>query len=60
MEIAIHDKLSALAHPNRLEVFRLLMRRYPDAVPAGQIAQALDLKPNTASVYLSALKKSGD
>ncbi|SPJ29838.1 arsenate reductase/protein-tyrosine-phosphatase family protein [Falsiruegeria mediterranea] len=59
MEIAIHDKLSALAHPNRLEVFRLLMRRYPDAVPAGQIAQALDLKPNTASVYLSALKKAG-
>lgn len=59
MELEIHEKLSALAHPNRLEVFRLLMRRYPDAVPAGQIAQALDLKPNTASVYLSALKKAG-
>ncbi|WP_164658834.1 helix-turn-helix domain-containing protein [Tropicibacter sp. Alg240-R139] len=59
MEIVIHDKLSALAHPNRLEVFRLLMRRYPDAVPAGQIAQALNLKPNTASVYLAALKNAG-
>lgn len=59
MELSIHEKLSALAHPNRLEVFRLLMRRYPDDVPAGQIAQALDLKPNTASVYLSALKKAG-
>ncbi len=55
----IHDKLSALAHPSRLDVFRLLMRRYPDAVPAGQIAQALALKPNTASVYLAALKKAG-
>ncbi len=52
----IHDKLSALAHPKRLDLFRLLMRRYPDSVPAGQIAEALALKPNTTSTYLSALK----
>ncbi len=56
MEIVIHDKLSALAHPKRLDLFRLLMRRYPDSVPAGQIAEALALKPNTTSTYLSALK----
>lgn len=56
MEIEIHDRLSALAHPKRLELFQLLMRRYPDAVPAGEIAQALSLKPNTTSTYLNALK----
>ncbi|MCF6429370.1 helix-turn-helix domain-containing protein [Leisingera sp. MMG026] len=59
MELNIADKLSALAHPNRLALFRLLMRRYPDAVPAGEIASALDFKPNTASAYLSVLKQAG-
>ncbi|AHD00928.1 helix-turn-helix domain-containing protein [Leisingera methylohalidivorans] len=59
MEFNIADKLSALAHPNRLALFRLLMRRYPDAVPAGEIASALNFKPNTASVYLSVLNQAG-
>jgi arsenate reductase len=47
--------LTALGHAKRLGIFRLLMRRYPDAVPAGEISAALSLKPSTASVYLSAL-----
>ncbi|MFY0310813.1 helix-turn-helix domain-containing protein [Leisingera sp. D0M16] len=59
MEIEITDKLGALAHPNRLALFRLLMRRYPDAVPAGEIASALAFKANTASAYLSVLKQAG-
>lgn len=59
MEIEIHDRLGALAHPKRLDLFRLLMRRYPDSVPAGQIAEALALKPNTTSTYLGALKAAG-
>lgn len=59
MEIAIHDRLGALAHPKRLDLFRLLMRRYPDSVPAGQIAEALALKANTTSTYLNALKAAG-
>lgn len=58
MEILIHDKLNALAHPKRLDLFQLLMRRYPDSVPAGEIAAALSLKPNTASSYLNALKSA--
>lgn len=48
-----------MAHPKRLDLFRLLMRRYPDSVPAGQIAEALTLKPNTTSTYLNALKAAG-
>lgn len=40
-------------------VFRLLMRRCPDELTAGEIGDALTLKPSTASVYLSALTKTG-
>ncbi|WP_135502627.1 helix-turn-helix domain-containing protein [Roseovarius aestuariivivens] len=52
-------RLGALAHPGRVAVYRLLVRRYPDAVPAGKIAQALGLKPSTLSVYLSTLCAAG-
>ncbi|MEO0391171.1 MAG: helix-turn-helix domain-containing protein, partial [Pseudomonadota bacterium] len=51
--------LSALAHPDRLAIFRLLMRRYPDAVPAGDISSALGLRQNTASGYLKSLSSAG-
>ncbi len=59
MEIEIISRLSALAHENRLALFRLLVRRYPDAVPAGEIADALGFKPNTTSTYLSILRNAG-
>lgn len=52
-------RLSILGHPQRLAVFRLLMRRYPDQVPAGEISAALDIKPSTLSSYLSALMQAG-
>lgn len=52
-------QLSALAHPQRLAIFRLLMRRYPDRLPAGEIAAILGLKPSTLSAYLSALLDAG-
>ncbi|WP_147108327.1 helix-turn-helix domain-containing protein [Tateyamaria sp. syn59] len=53
------DQLSTLSHPERMRVFRLLMRRCPDAVPAGEVADVLGFKPSTTSVYLSALQKVG-
>ena len=59
MESLLTDRLSTLSHPQRMAVFRLLMRRCPDDLPAGEIAQALTLKASTASVYLSALTKAG-
>ena len=55
----IPDRLSTLGHPQRLAVFRLLMRRYPDKVPAGELANALGLKASTLSAYLSALMQVG-
>ena len=59
MEKVIPARLSALAHPHRLEIFRLLMRRHPGRVPAGEIAAALGLKPSTLSAHLSALMQAG-
>lgn len=55
----IPSRLSTLGHPQRLALFRLLMRRYPDRVPATELARALDLKPNTLSTYIGALLQAG-
>ena len=51
--------LTALGHEGRLSVFRLMMRRFPDGVRPTEIAEALSLKPNTLSVYLSSLEQCG-
>lgn len=50
--------MSALAHPQRLSLFRMLVRRSPDFVSAGDIAAALNLKPSTASAHLSTLTRA--
>lgn len=57
MEITIPKQLAALSHPKQLELFRLLVRHYPNAVAAGQIAKALSLRANTATVCLTTLKQ---
>jgi len=51
--------LSALAQESRLEAFRLLVRRGPDGIPAGEIARALDVPHNTMSAHLSVLSHAG-
>ncbi len=55
----IPNRLSILGHPQRLALFRLLMRRYPDHVPATELAKALGLKRNTLSNYVNALMQAG-
>ncbi|MCT4557257.1 MAG: helix-turn-helix domain-containing protein [Pelagimonas sp.] len=59
MEIEVISQLSALAHDRRLAIFRLLMRRYPDALPAGEIAQILDLPASSLSTCLTHLRQAG-
>ncbi len=59
METLIPHRLATLGHPQRMAVFRLLMRRYPDDVPATELARALNLKPNTLSTYVNALVQAG-
>jgi arsenate reductase len=51
--------LTALGHNGRLAVFRLLARRAPDWVPAGELASALGLKQNTLSIYVAILTRAG-
>ena len=51
--------LSALGHPTRLSVFRLLSRRAPGGVPATEIAEAVGVAPNTLSVHVDILTRTG-
>lgn len=51
--------LSALAHPSRLEVFRLLVRAGPEGLAAGEIARATGSLANTLSTNLGVLAAAG-
>jgi ArsR family transcriptional regulator len=51
--------LSALAHPGRLDVFRLLVKAGPKGLPAGEIAKLTDTLPNTLSTTLNILVGAG-
>jgi len=51
--------LGALAQENRLEVFRLLVQAGPEGVPAGQIAERLNIAAPTLSFHLAQLKHAG-
>jgi DNA-binding transcriptional ArsR family regulator len=53
------EALSALAHPGRLAVFRLLVRAGADGMAAGEVARALDTPPNTMSSNLAILSRAG-
>src|SRR5271169_5145956 len=51
--------LAALAQDNRLDVFRLLVQAGPDGMPAGRVAEALDLAPNTLTFHFDRLRLAG-
>ncbi len=51
--------LAALAQDNRLDVFRLLVRAGPAGMPAGAVADALDLAPNTLTFHFDRLRTAG-
>ena len=51
--------LAALAQDNRLDVFRLLVQVGPDGLPAGQIAEAVGLAPNTLTFHFDRLRLAG-
>jgi len=48
--------LAALAQGNRLDVFRLLVQAGEQGMPAGRIAERLDIAPPTLSFHLAQLK----
>jgi ArsR family transcriptional regulator len=51
--------LAALAQDNRLDVFRLLVQAGPEGMPAGAIAEALGLAPNTLTFHFDRLRMAG-
>ena len=51
--------LSALAQSTRLAAFRLLVTAGVDGMPAGAIADSLDVPHNTMSTHLALLTRAG-
>lgn len=51
--------LAALAHPTRLEAFRLLVRHEPDGLSTGNLVEASGLTQSTFSTHLAVLAKAG-
>jgi ArsR family transcriptional regulator len=51
--------LSALAHEHRLAIFRLLVERGPDGLPAGIIGERIGLLPSSLTFHVQALQRAG-
>lgn len=51
--------LGALAHEHRLGIFRLLVERGPEGLPAGVIAERMDLVPSSLTFHVQALQRAG-
>src|ERR1700726_2813360 len=51
--------LAALAQDNRLDVYRLLVQAGPEGLPAGRVAEELDLAPNTLTFHFDRLRVAG-
>ncbi|TMH46888.1 MAG: helix-turn-helix transcriptional regulator [Betaproteobacteria bacterium] len=55
----IVDALAALAQETRLKVYRLLVEAGPEGLPAGEIADELELPGATLSFHLAHLARAG-
>src|ERR1700685_4577881 len=51
--------LAALAQDSRLDVYRLLVQAGPEGMPAGRVAEELDLAPNTLTFHFDRLRDAG-
>ena len=51
--------LAALAQESRLDTYRLLVQAGPEGMPAGEIAAALGIAPNTLSFHFDRLRHAG-
>ena len=50
---------NALAHEHRLKVFRMLIRKGPVGMSAGDIANRLGVPPSSLSFHLGQLERAG-
>ena len=51
--------LGALAHEFRLAIYRLLVERGPEGLPAGAIGEKMGLLPSSLTFHLQALHRAG-
>lgn len=51
--------LSALAHEFRLAIYRLLVERGPEGLPAGAIGEKMGLLPSSLTFHLQSLHRAG-
>ena len=49
--------LAALAQDHRLETYRLLVQAGPEGMPAGEVAAAIGLPPNTLTFHFDRLRQ---
>src|ERR1700723_3143172 len=53
------EALSALAHEHRLAIYRLLVQRGPEGLPAGAIGERVGLLPSSLTFHLQNLQRAG-
>jgi DNA-binding transcriptional ArsR family regulator len=51
--------LNALAHEHRLAIYRLLVERGPQGLPAGAIGERIGLVPSSLTFHLQNLRHAG-
>src|ERR1051325_907848 len=51
--------LAALSQENRLAIFRLLVQAGPEGLPAGRVADTLDIAPNALTFHFDRLRSAG-
>ena len=51
--------LAALAHETRLALYRMLVERGPDGLPAGVIAERLGVPPSSLTFHVQHLHRAG-
>src|SRR5271166_1399588 len=56
---AVIEALGALAHEHRLAIYRLLVQRGPEGLPAGTIGQRIGLVPSSLTFHLQNLQRAG-
>ena len=53
------EALAALAHEHRLGIYRLLVQRGPEGLPAGAIGERVGLVPSSLTFHLQNLRRAG-
>src|SRR5271156_4712924 len=56
---AVIEALGGLAHAHRLAIYRLLVQRGPDGLPAGVIGQRVGILPSSLTFHLQNLQRAG-